>query len=74
MFDTGIDNQFEHAHQTGLTRGFDLGWSYKGRFDRNILSDYIEKLDKKIDAAKIQHLKEAIQLLNKHKNNREFIT
>jgi len=74
MFDDGIENEFEHAHQTGLTRGFDLGWSYKGRFDRAILRDYIEQLDPKGDKVKIKHLKEALELLNKHRNNREFIT
>lgn len=74
MFDNGVENKFEHAHQTGLTRGFDLGWSYKGRFDRSILRDYIEQLDPKGDKVKIKHLKEAVELLNKHRNNREFIT
>ena len=74
MFDDGIENQFERAHQTGLTRGFDLGWSYKGRFDRAILVDYIEQLDPKRDKVKIQHMKEALDLLIKHKNNREFLT
>lgn len=74
MFDDGIQNEFEHAHQTGLTRGFDLGWSYKGRFDRVVLTEHIEQLDPKGDKVKIQHMREALELLIKHKNNREFIT
>lgn len=74
MFDDGIGNEFEFAHQKGLNRGFDLGWSYKGRFDRACLKDMRDKLDPKGDAVKIKHLNEAIQMLEKHKNNREFIT
>ncbi len=85
IYDDGIENQFEHAHQTGLRRGFDLGWSYKGRFDRQIISDQIDKLDtqhdkttdsverEKILAQKVV-LVETLQLLKQHKNNKEFIT
>jgi hypothetical protein len=76
MYDDGIDNEFELAHQRGLNRGFDLGWSYKGRFDRAILLDYIETLDetKDKDKIKILHTKQIIDLLTSHDNNREFIT
>lgn len=74
MFDRTYDNEFERAHQTGLTRGFDLGWSYKGRFDRILIKEMIEQLDPKLDKQKIQHLNEVIELLNNHKDNREFIT
>jgi len=74
MYDDGIHNDFEFAHQKGLNRGFDLGWSYKGRFDRALLRNMIEQLDPKGDKVKIQHLNEAIEQLRKHKNNREFIT
>jgi hypothetical protein len=74
MFDDGVENQFEHAHQTGLKRGFDLGWSYKGQFDRSLLRDMISKLDPKRDSVQIKHLYGAIEFLKKHKNNREFIT
>ena len=45
MYNDGISNDFEHAHQKGLRRGFDLGWSYKGRFDRQIIRDEIKKLE-----------------------------
>lgn len=74
MFDDGIENQFEHAHQTGLRRGFDLGWSYKGQFDRSLLRDMISSLDPTRDSVKIQHLNEALDHLIQHKNNREHIT
>jgi hypothetical protein len=46
MFDDGIENEFEQAHQKGLNRGFDLGWTYKGQFDRAIIRGHLEKLDK----------------------------
>lgn len=74
MYDDDISNEFELAHQKGLTRGFDLGWSYKGRFDRAILRDYLSTLDKKTDKDKIIHTEQIIELLLSHKDNREFIT
>ena len=74
MYDDGIDNEFEQAHQRGLSRGFDLGWSYKGRFDRAILLDYIDTLDKTKDKDKILHTKQIIELLISHNDNSEFIT
>ena len=43
-YDDGIANEFENAHQKGLRRGFDLGWSYKGRFDRQLIQDTIDEL------------------------------
>jgi len=74
MFNGGADNQFEHAHQTGLRRGFDLGWSYKGRFDRSILRSMIEDMDPKRDRVRINVLMTAIETLKTHENNKEFIT
>lgn len=74
MYDDGISNEFELAHQKGLTRGFDLGWSYKGRFDRAILRDYLSTLDKNTDKDKIIHTEQIIELLLSHKDNKEFIT
>jgi predicted transcriptional regulator len=47
MFDDGIANEFEEAHQKGLNRGFDLGWSYKGQFDRSIIRGHLEQLEKR---------------------------
>jgi hypothetical protein len=46
MFDDGIANEFEEAHQKGLNRGFDLGWSYKGQFDRSIIQGHLDQLEK----------------------------
>jgi len=45
MFDNGINNEFEEAHQKGLQRGFDLGWSYKGRYYRQMVKDMINNKD-----------------------------
>ena len=53
-YDDGIANEFEEAHQKGLARGFDLGWSYKGRFDRTIIQDRIKSLTDELE----EHLKE----------------
>jgi hypothetical protein len=74
IYDDGIDGEFELAHQKGLKRGFDLGWSYKGRFDRAILRDVRDSLDPKADKVFIQHINKVIDILQQHKNNREFIT
>jgi len=85
MYDDGIGNDFEHAHQKGLTRGFDLGWSYKGRFDRQMLRDYVEQLDTQLQKAtnnrsrdtlqaQIDILQQMLKHLKEHQNNREFIT
>ena len=46
MFDDGIANEFEAAHNKGLRRGFDLGLTYKGQFDRSIIRGHIEQIDK----------------------------
>ena len=76
MYNDGIDNEFEDAHQKGLTRGFDLGWSYKGRFDRQLIRDMVEELDKKVprDTYAINVLNKALAALKDHPNNRENIT
>jgi thymidylate synthase len=76
MYSDGLNNNFEHAHQKGLTRGFDLGWSYKGRFDRQIISDMIEELEssKKKNSAEIFILKKALDKLRNNPHNRENIT
>ena len=76
MFDDGVENKFEHAHQSGLRRGFDLGWSYKGKFDRSLIRDLIEAIpegesqmvDKRVFAL------EMVQHMRNHENNREFMT
>lgn len=76
MFNDGISNEFEEAHQKGLTRGFDLGWSYKGRFDRQIIRDEINKLQKskRPNKSAIQALESVLAKMVKHPNNRENIT
>ena len=81
MYNDGINNDFEHAHQKGLRRGFDLGWSYKGRFDRNIIEDEINNLESqyktnksKILLNQIKILKQLINKLKNHENNREDIS
>ena len=76
MYDDGIANEHEHAHQKGLTRGFDLGWSYKGRFDRQLIRDMIEELDKKVprDSYAINVLNKTLTALKEHPSNRERIT
>ena len=77
MYNDGIANEHEYAHQKGLTRGFDLGWSYKGRFDRQLIRDEIEKLEM-LKNPKNNHaislLRRLEKTLREHKNNREFIT
>tara|TARA_A100001011_G_scaffold379590_1_gene445824 strand:- start:1469 stop:1732 length:264 start_codon:yes stop_codon:yes gene_type:complete len=85
MYNDGIANEHEYAHQKGLTRGFDLGWSYKGRFDRQIIQDHIDLLEvqynKKRDPevklrilAQRESLQQVYRDLKEHANNREFIT
>ena len=86
MYDDGIANEFEESHQKGLRRGFDLGWSYKGRFDREIISQaiagYKEKQSKLKTHGKMYHayqfkitaLTEILQELKVNSANRENIT
>ena len=86
MYNDGIANEFESAHQKGLRRGFDLGWSYKGRFDREIISQtlarYKEKQSKLKTHGKMYHayqfkitaLTEILQEIKNHSANRENIT
>jgi len=85
MFDSGIDNEFEQAHQKGLNRGFDLGWSYKGRFDRQILEDQITNLESQYNKisdpesrlrilSQKDILRQVFREMKDHPNNRENIT
>jgi thymidylate synthase len=81
MYDSGLNNEFEKAHQKGLHRGFDLGWSYKGKFDRQIIQDKIIELEKKYEARKskktlneINILRTVLTQIKDHKCNRENIT
>ena len=85
MFDDGIANEFEEAHNKGLKRGFDLGWTYKGQFDRSIIRGHIEQIDKQEKKVsdpecKLRYSSQKSilgQILNEMKNhacNRENIT
>ena len=85
MFDNGINNEFEEAHQKGLSRGFDLGWTYKGRFDRQILEEEISRIEIKGSKANTERsrvncklqvfaLKQVLKKMKEHSCNREGIT
>lgn len=77
MYDDGLNNDFEYAHQKGLRRGFDLGWTYKGKFDRQIISDLISELEKSKkngSSYQISILKKLLDNLKNHPNNKENIT
>ena len=74
MYHDGVHNEFETAYQKGLSRGFDLGWSYKGRFDRTLLRDIISSMDATRDRVLIECVEICIHKLKTNDNNREFIT
>ena len=85
MYNDGIANEFEEAHQKGLRRGFDLGWSYKGRFDRSTIEDMIKTLDKQYKQCpraegrrkildQVEILRQILKEIKDHPNNREDIT
>lgn len=85
IFDDGIHNDFEKAHQKGLTRGFDLGWTYKGEFDRSIIIDHLDQLEKQYNKisdpetklrilSQKDILRQIYEDMKNHKNNREGIT
>ena len=73
MFDDGINNDFEKAHHKGLRRGFDLGWTYKGRFDRAIIRDEIDRLESAGKTSEAKVLQDILNTLISHENNRESI-
>lgn len=85
MFDDGIHNDFEKAHQKGLERGFDLGWTYKGEFDRSIIVDQLGILEKQYNKVSDPEtklrilsqkdiLRKIYEEMKNHVNNREGIT
>lgn len=80
MYNDGINNEFEYSHNKGLRRGFDLGWSYKGKFDRQIIRDKIKFLEKQYKKNKlkkylieISSLKSILEKLKNHPSNKENI-
>tara|TARA_A200000159_G_C7116769_1_gene253044 strand:- start:297 stop:527 length:231 start_codon:yes stop_codon:yes gene_type:complete len=72
MFDNGINNEFEEAHQKGLRRGFDLGWSYKGRYYRQMIKDMLNDKDYLNSGSKT--LKRLLNKMENDEDNRENIT
>ena len=72
MFDNGINNEFEKAYQKGLHRGFDLGWSYKGRYYRQMVKDMIN--DKDYLKSSEGTLKKLLNKMEKDSDNKENIT
>ena len=73
MFDNGINNEFEEAHQKGLQRGFDLGWSYKGRYYRQMIRDMLNNKDY-VNKSEQSMLKKLLNKMETDKDNREDIT
>ena len=73
MFDNGINNEFEEAHQKGLQRGFDLGWSYKGRYYRQMVKDMLNDKDYLVKSGEAT-LKRLLAKMERDSNNKENIT
>lgn len=84
MFDNGIANEFEEAHQKGLNRGFDLGWTYKGQFDRSIIREHLQEMedkfkkssnpkDKLMLSSQKDILRKVLDIIQNHPCNRERI-
>lgn len=76
MYDDGIANEFEYAHNKGLRRGFDLGWTYKGKFDRQIISELLIDLkkNKRKNIKEINILEKLLDKMKNHPQNKENIT
>ena len=74
MFDNGINNEFEEAHQKGLRRGFDLGWSYKGRYYRQMVKDLLFELEKYPKMRAKTALQRLLNNMERDSNNRENVT
>tara|TARA_A200000159_G_scaffold54006_1_gene50033 strand:- start:16706 stop:16939 length:234 start_codon:yes stop_codon:yes gene_type:complete len=72
MFDNGINNEFEEAHQKGLHRGFDLGWSYKGRYYRQMVRDMLN--DKDFLKSGEATLKKLLNKMERDEDNKENVT
>ncbi len=74
MFDNGINNEFEEAHQKGLRRGFDLGLSYKGRYYRQMVKDLLSELEKYPNMRAKTALQRLLNNMERDSNNRENVT
>tara|TARA_B000000475_G_scaffold216113_1_gene178503 strand:- start:661 stop:894 length:234 start_codon:yes stop_codon:yes gene_type:complete len=73
VFDNGINNEFEEAHQKGLRRGFDLGWSYKGRYYRQMIRDMLNDKDYLIKSGEAT-LRRLLSKMERDSNNKENVT
>ena len=73
MFDNGINNEFEEANQKGLRRGFDLGWSYKGRYYRQMVKDMLNNKDYLCGSGEAT-LQRLLKKMERDANNKENIT
>ena len=74
MFDNGINNEFEEAHHKGLSRGFDLGWSYKGRYYRQMVRDLLSEIEKYPNMRAKTALIRLLNKMERDTNNKENIT
>tara|TARA_R100000742_G_C4177338_1_gene13620 strand:+ start:300 stop:536 length:237 start_codon:yes stop_codon:yes gene_type:complete len=74
MFNNGVNNEFEEAHQKGLQRGFDLGWSYKGRYYRQMVRDLLSEAEKYPHMRAKTALHRLLNKMERDTNNREDIT
>ena len=74
MYDNGINNEFEEAHQKGLERGFDLFWSYNGRYYRQMIKDLLSELEKYPNMRAKTALTRLLNKMERDSNNRENIT
>ena len=74
MFNNGINNEFEEAHQKGLQRGFDLGWSYKGRYYRQMVRDLLSEAEKYPHMRAKTALHRLLNKMERDTKNKEDIT
>lgn len=74
MFNNGINNEFEEAHQKGLQRGFDLGWSYKGRYYRQMVRDLLSEVEKYPNMRAKTALHRLLNKMERDTKNKEDIT
>lgn len=74
MFNNGINNEFEEAHQKGLQRGFDLGWSYKGRYYRQMVRDLLVELEECPNTRARTALKRLLNKMENDTDNKENVT
>jgi len=74
MFNNGINNEFEEAHQKGLQRGFDLGWSYRGRYYRQMVRDLLSEVEKYPNMRAKTALQRLLNKMERDTKNKEDIT